>query len=150
VLPAASQHAIGDSLPPATAAHRRRPPLWLWAVLALLVLLAAVLAGNALGGGGTTKKKHVGAPTARPSTTRAAVRTAQVTSALVGMSVTEATGRLRAINMVPKVAFADAGKDVTPGSVVDVKPQGQLPVGTVVTLTVAAGKGKGRDKGEGD
>jgi hypothetical protein len=89
--------------------------------------------------------------------TQRAVRTVEVNAdALTGQPVGAVGRRLHQLGLHPRVIWAiNGGQD--PGTVVSVRPSGQVAIGSTVTVTAALrppghrhGQGHGHDHGGGD
>jgi eukaryotic-like serine/threonine-protein kinase len=121
------------------------------AVLAVAAAIAvAGLAGWLLRGGvGTASPQH-SPGTPQPTASTPAARTVAVNAgALTGQPVHEVSKQLSQLGLQPQIRWAHAnGQD--PGTVVSVQPSGQVPVGSVVTVTAAfEGHGHGHGNGQG-
>jgi eukaryotic-like serine/threonine-protein kinase len=137
-------------------AHRRLP--WDWIRpgrgVVLAVAGAAVVAGlagwllaGAFGAGSPARP-----PAARPASAPAA-RTVEVNAgALAGQQATAVSQRLRQLGLRPRVVRAVRGGQA-PGTVISVQPSGQVPAGSMVTVTAAVqppGDGNGNGNGPGN
>jgi hypothetical protein len=161
--PQATLREIETPDPARPARHRlmqrdggRRGRVIVFAVAALAVL---ALAGWALAGlsGGTSAPGH---PAAAPASstphtgpaTSPATRTVQVNpGVLIGQPVRVVTQRLRQLGLRARVEFTRTGSR-PPGTVVFVRPSGQVPAGSSVTVTAALsppGHGRGQGHGHG-
>lgn len=112
------------------------------AVVAIAVLLANTL--NRSGSQATTAQ-----PPAAPSATTAAA-TVQVSPGEVkGQQVDEVRSQLQQLGLTVRVERRPSGQD--PGTVLSVHPSGSVPIGSMITLTVAAPRhGHGNGQGNGD
>jgi serine/threonine-protein kinase len=122
---------------------------------AVLAAAAAVVAGLAawllIGLSGAAS------PQRQPGDTHPARLVAVNASALAGQPVSAVSQRLRQLGLHPRIAWtADGGQE--PGTVVSVQPSGQVPAGSIVTVTAALqppghrhdhGNGNGGDGGGG-
>jgi serine/threonine-protein kinase len=138
--------------------------------LAIFAAIAAALAAILLAGtlltspNGPSALNHPGASpsstppssspaTSTPTTSPAAARLVNVSgSSLTGQPVSAAVSRLRQLRLVPRVLWRPSSQQ-RPGTVLSVSPDGQLPVGSTVTVTGAlpppGGKPGGHGKGHG-
>ncbi|HEY3735560.1 MAG TPA: serine/threonine protein kinase [Streptosporangiaceae bacterium] len=127
--------------------------------LAIFAAIAAALAAILLAGtlltspDGPSALNHPGASPSStlPSSTPAAARLVNVSgSSLTGQPVSAAVSRLRQLGLVPRVLWRPSSQQ-RPGTVLSVSPDGQLPVGSTVTVTGAlppqGGKPGGHRKG---
>jgi eukaryotic-like serine/threonine-protein kinase len=161
--PQATLREIGPPGPARPARHRpvprgggRRGRV---IVLAVAAVAVAALAGWALAGlsGGTSAHGRPAAPSSSTPHTRPATspvtRTVQVNpGALIGQPVRVVTQRLRQLGLRARVKFTRTGSR-PPGTVLFVRPTGQVAAGSSVTVTAALpppGRGHGHGHGHGD
>ena len=127
-------------------ARRRRG-----AVLAVAAAIAvAGLAGWLLRGGvGAASPQHSPGTPLPAASTPAAHMVAVNAGALTGQPVHQVSKQLSQLGLQPQIRWAPAnGQD--PGTVVSVQPSGQVPAGSVVTVTAAFGEhGHGHGTGQG-
>jgi beta-lactam-binding protein with PASTA domain len=74
--------------------------------------------------------------------------------ALAGQQASAVSQQLRQLGLRPRVVGAVRGEQA-PGTVISVQPSGQLPAGTIVTVTAAVqppghGNGNGDGSGQGN
>jgi eukaryotic-like serine/threonine-protein kinase len=118
---------------------------------AVLVIVAAFLISSLINSGSVPHAGAVPSGSARPGPAK--VATVDINPGpLLGQPVTAAAQRLRQQGLTVRVVWRHSDKQPT-GTVLAVQPAGKLPVGNVVTLTVASaphGHGNGHGKGHGD
>jgi eukaryotic-like serine/threonine-protein kinase len=158
---------IDVSAPGQAPAHRRprrrgmrpgRGVLLAVAGVAVVAGLAGWLLAGAFGAG--PQQAQPGGPHPAASTPGAdartpAARSVEVNSdALVGQQASVVSQQLRQLGLRPKVVGAVRGGQA-PGTVISVQPSGQVPTGSIVTVTAALpppgqGGGDGNGQGNGD
>jgi eukaryotic-like serine/threonine-protein kinase len=92
------------------------------------------------------------APTARAPTTPAARSVEVNADALAGQQASVVSRQLRQLGLRPRVVGAVRGGQA-PGTVISVQPSGQVPAGSIVTVTAALrppGQGNGDGNGQGN
>ena len=152
-------------LPAAVAAPARRPLLWdrmrprRGVVLAVAgAAVAAGLAGWLLVGafGAGPPQPSPGGGAAQPAAGRSsapATHTVEVNAGtLAGQRASAVTHRLRQLGLRSRVVGAVRGGQA-PGTVISVQPSGQVPAGSMVTVTAAVqppGHGNGNGNGRGN
>ncbi len=129
----------GTPVPAQTATLAAQPVrgrAWSWrrAVLALAVVaMAAGLAGALAGSLAPAPKRQ-----AHPAATARAHMTVRVDArALTGQPASVVVARLRQLGLRPRLRWQHNGKQA-PGTVVSIRPAGQLAPGSIVTVTAAA------------
>ena len=89
----------------------------------------------------------------QPAHSAAAAPTVEVNAAgLAGQQASVVSQQLRQLGLRPRVVGAVRGGQA-PGTVVSVQPSGQVPAGSVVTVTAALpppGRGNGNGDGQGN
>ena len=122
---------------------------------AVVAGLAGWLLAGAFGAGPAPGRPGAAQPgTARPSGAPA-TRTVEVNaSVLAGQRASAVSHRLRQLGLRPRVVDAVRGGRA-PGTVISVRPSGQVPAGSTVTVTKAVqppghGHGNGNGNGQGD
>jgi eukaryotic-like serine/threonine-protein kinase len=163
VGPQATPREIGTPGPASPAQHRVVPPdggrRGRVIVLAVAAVAVAALAWWALAGlsGGTSAHGRTSAPpsSSTPHTqpaTSPAIRTVQVNpGVLIGQPVRAVAQRLRQLGLRVRVEFTRTGSQ-PPGTVLSVRPSGQVSAGSSVTVTAARpppGHGRGHGHGHG-
>jgi eukaryotic-like serine/threonine-protein kinase len=91
-------------------------------------------------------------PAGRTSTTPAARSVEVNADALAGQQASVVSRRLRQLGLRPRVVGAVRGGQA-PGTVISVRPSGQVPAGSIVTVTAALpppGQGNGDGNGQGN
>jgi eukaryotic-like serine/threonine-protein kinase len=125
------------------------------AVLAVSAATTAVLAVWLLPGlaGSAPPRQHSQVMPSAPAAARPPPATVTVSrQALVGQSVTTVRRQLRQLGLQVSVAWEATGQ-LPPGAVLSVRPAGQIPAGSSITLTAAlrpAGHQFGHDHGDGN
>jgi len=161
----ADDPATLTGVPAAVAAPDHRPLLWDRiqprrgvAVAVAGVAVAAGLAGWLLAGvfgAGSAASQPGAAQSAAGQPSAPAARTVEVNSdALAGQQASAVSQQLRQLGLRPRVVGAVRGEQA-PGTVISVQPSGQLPAGTIVTVTAAVqppghGNGNGDGSGQGN
>ena len=168
---------LADASPPdMPRAHRRPRPGRMRPARAVVLAVAgvAVVAGlagwlmaGAFGAGPRQAQREgpqpaAGRPSAAARTTTApaagrptapAARSVEVNAgALAGQQASVVSRRLRQLGLRPRVVGAVRGGQA-PGTVISVQPRGQVPVGSIVTVTAARpppGQGNGGGNGQGN
>jgi len=129
--------------------HGARPRRGTALAVAGAIVVAGVAGWLLRGGVGTASPQHQpGTP--RPAASTPAARMVAVNAdALTGQPVHQVSQQLSQLGLQPHVVWAPAdGQD--PGTVVSVQPSGQVPAGSLVTVTAAlGGHGHGHGNGQG-
>jgi eukaryotic-like serine/threonine-protein kinase len=114
--------------------------------------IVAALAGWLLNG--VTSAAAPTVPPAAPSTAfstssgSAADMVTVDSKALIGHPVGTVTDMLRSLGLLPKISWAEqSGQSPDPGTVVSVQPSGQVPTGSIVTVTAVQGHDHGNGHG---
>ena len=153
---------LADASPPdMVPAHRRPQPGRMRPArgLVLAVAGAAVVAGlagwllaGAFGAGPQQGQPGGPQPAAGTPTARDARNVEVNADALAGQQARTVMRQLRHMGLRPRVVGAVRGGQV-PGTVISVQPSGQVPAGSIVTVTAARpppGQGNGDGNGQGD
>jgi serine/threonine-protein kinase len=153
---------LADASPPdMVPAHRRPRPGRMRPArgLVLAVAGAAVVAGLAgwllagAFGAGPQRAQPGGPQPAAGTPTAPGARSVEVNAdALAGQQAMAVMRQLRHMGLRPRVVRAVRGGQV-PGTVISVQPSGQVPAGSIVTVTAARpppGQGSGDGNGQGD
>jgi uncharacterized membrane protein YgcG len=139
-----------DLAPPGRESRHGSQPRRGTVLAVAAAIVAAGLAGWLLRGGfGAAPPQHpVGTP--RPAASTPSVRTVAVNAgALTGQPAHLVRQQLVQLGLQPHVVWVPAdGQD--PGTVLSVQPNGQVPAGSVVTVTAAGGHHDGQGNGQGD
>jgi len=146
-------------IPAQITAPAHRPLLWdrLRPRRGVVLAVAGVAAVAGLAGwllGGAFEARPPQAPPGGPQPVHsAAARTVEVNAGdLAGQQASVVSQQLRQLGLRPRVVGAVKGGQA-PGTVISVQPSGQVPAGSVVTVTAALpppGQGKGDGQGNGD
>jgi serine/threonine protein kinase len=163
--------ALGDVPPPwyaddADGLPSARQPVdraWPRRRVALAIGAASIVAGlagwlvsSATGGATPAVNPPASSPSAGQSSSPAAGTVTVDSSALIGQPVGAVEQMLQSLGLRPKVSWvtqSDQSQD--PGAVVSVQPSGQVPTGSLVTVTAVQnndhgnGSGGGHDHGNG-
>jgi hypothetical protein len=149
-------------LPAAMAAPAHRPLLWdrlrprRGVVLAVAgAAVAAGLAGWLLAGvfaAGSPQPQQGATQPAEGRSSAPAARTVEVNpDALAGQQASAVSQQLRQLGLRPRIVGAVRGGQ-EPGTVISVRPSGQVPAGSLVTVIAAVqppGHGNGNGNGDG-
>ena len=98
------------------------------------------------------RRAHTDLPGRRTSTTPAARSVEVNADALAGQQASVVSRQLRQLGLRPRVVGAVRGGQA-PGTVISVQPSGQVPAGSIVTVTAALpppGQGNGDGNGQGN
>jgi eukaryotic-like serine/threonine-protein kinase len=153
-LPATLAEVPLPTIPPATRRRRDKTRSARVAVTVTAVAVVGGLAGWLLAGRSGAAPPHQPVP-ARPSATAVAMpppaRMAEVNvGALAGQPVTAVQQQLRDLGLRVRVQWQPVGQQ-PPGTVLSVRPGGQVPVGSIVVVTATIQPpSRGNSNGTGD
>ncbi len=124
--------------------QKRRSNAWPWILVAVLLLAlgGVVLAQSGLfGGAGSapTTAPTTSAPTTTTPTTSAPTRVRLDVASYRGLTQADATSRLQALGFDTVDTAQEASETIPAGRVVTVTPNGDVEVGTTLTLTISTG-----------